>query len=127
MNVDEMPAGREMDVLVGKIMGWEIKLMPYAYANLPNDWHCRADHDGRWLELPHFSTDIAAAWRLAVSLREQRTYLEIWCDSSLWVALFWYDGDPLGGPRLVGRAEAKDDVPLAICRAALKAIEGSNA
>jgi hypothetical protein len=38
MNIDEMPANRELDILIArKVMGWEVRLMSYNYANLPDD------------------------------------------------------------------------------------------
>jgi hypothetical protein len=90
MNIDEMPANRELDILIArKVMGWEVRLISYNYANLPDDWRYQIDHRAPWLELPYFSTDIAAAdtiidqlheLNLCVTVRDDSTAFITWCE-----------------------------------------------
>lgn len=98
-SVDEMEAGRELDVLVAeKVMGWEsIILAPKARRGYRRAVGCPPQPAGQQMiaiAVPFYSTDDAAAQlvveRLAEMHREMDTRIEI--------------------------------VPLAICRAALKAV-----
>ncbi len=71
--------------------------------------------DGRWPWPPPYSTNIEAAWRVVESLRSRGSPFCMLCadlePSSGWVAWFGSYFDKA------------TTVPLAICRAALKAIE----
>ena len=75
-----------------------------------------AENGGRTdphVEIPPFSTDIAAAWMVVERMRELGWFFEVSaeCDSQ-WVAYF--DKERYA-------SEAADTAPLAICRAALRA------
>lgn len=94
MNIDEMPAGREMDELVF------VKVM---------------DRDPREVNngiMPRYSTSIEAAWEVVEILRNGFDICLI--PDSGWSAQFYPGGIPKG-------ANAQT-APLAICRAALKAV-----
>jgi hypothetical protein len=66
-------------------------------------------------ELPHYSTDIAAAWKVMVAVANGRRdrYPTLWQDkgTNLWVCEFGSVQDGWC-----------DTAPLAICRAALRAV-----
>lgn len=118
MHIDDMPANREMDALVAeKVMGLEV-LSP---ANsLPDDDRVRPrGSTKKWLTcepLPHYSTDIAAAWQI---VERFRFFVVPW-------------GNPSGGEWAV--ADCRDEhlalhilasaesAPLAICRTALTVV-----
>ena len=130
MNIDEMQAGREMDALVAeKVMGW-------------NQVYYR---DGRLLGLPpeamvmwgenitphllpvlSYSADIEAAWDITTRMNDAVFLLErsLTANDS-WRARFGRHEDG----RLIGtmtRGTASTPA-LAICRAALKLMEGKDA
>lgn len=125
INIDKMPPGREMDkLIVEEVMGWHISRM---YAT-PRFWN-PAHHDKIHYscdepdEVPYYSTDIAAAdllidWLhelgLNVTVRDDATTYVIWCD------IHRPGLEPMW-ERLVARARAETQ-PLAICRAAYKAV-----
>jgi len=107
MNIDEMQAGREMDCLIAeKIFKWE-----------DADWNCEVHcHTGRppnrcsYEKVLDYSTDIAAAWEVFMkftgsSICQRNRLFEAYID---------------GQPYSLTYAET---APLAICRAALKALE----
>ena len=121
MVVDEMPAGSKLAILFAeKVLGW----IPYV--------------------VPHYSTDIAAAWELVEKLRQlqfmirltmssgqydwpQEWGLIIWKsvyrDSGMTVGNYWEDCIPRGKCREVLFGAKASSAPLAICRAALKFAE----
>jgi hypothetical protein len=64
----QLGVGRELDKLVAEKIGLKVAwrkpdLMP---ADWPEDWmHCFDYHGGlAWDEVPHYSTEISAAWKL---------------------------------------------------------------
>ena len=113
MNYDDMPAGRELDALVAeKVMGQET-----------TEWTDGLGGTGVTFFAPvePYSTDIAAAWEVAEKLIqtlgiavEQPFHDGIWrCTIfGLWPKKWVCHGET---------------APLAICRAALKAVEGGDA
>ena len=126
-NVDMMEAGRGLDALVAeKVMGAQVsdndplrgKGQPYCY------WP-----DGRQGPPPRYSTDIAAAFEIVEKLRES----DHWCCLDLhsnysyaWEFILRVDEDhdpeaPHGGRKVSARGIA-ETAPLAICKAALKAV-----
>ena len=135
MNIDEMPAGREMDALVAeKVMGWNhihdraVRLM-----GLPPEATVMWGEDvcPHLLPILSYSTDIANAWRIVETLategyltsvawepgRDGRSYasVQMILDRNLIADLV------LNNPReMDGRGRT---APLAICRAALKLME----
>ena len=137
MNIDEMPAGRELDALVAKkVMGWRITAWndgepwgnrevfpPFEPINgIPADCDCISHSEAG--EPPHYSTDIAAAWEV-VEKMEACPYPHGAEIGSAYVD--GLDGYIVafgrGGPEPIDVAEFAVTAPLAICRAALKAVD----
>jgi|SRR3990167_6605526 len=129
MTPDEMEAGRELDALVAeKVMGWHL-VTDYDYTPPEDQWHNAAGFaavaagnkliDGKTLRGWSPSTDIAAAWDLFVKLAAppHRFYLSYDAeDGELPASWDVFEGSDWF---LVASA---DTAPLAICRAALKAL-----
>lgn len=142
----ELTAGRELDALVAeKVMGWRRSLGCFDNRNNWNpegvilvpfpgteygpkrEWTTNPITNTR--NVPHYSTDIAAAWEVVERLRENGWVIGIGIDDEPWE-------DPAGGGThgcsLLGcnrgRTDATDireyadTTPLAICLAALKAV-----
>ena len=113
---DAMPAGREMDALVAeKVMAQPV----YHHAGSKDICHCKinGDDDITICEGPvkKYSTDIAAAWEVAVHMH---------MIFAVRFAAGCVEGDQWyceigAGPIFQGIANI---APLAICRAALKAV-----
>ena len=123
-DIDTLPAGPELDALIAeKVMGWEWNI---------RNGQCYAEHwcsnaADCWPEWSP-STDITAAWEVVEKLRN-------WPNGHYWLSLSqiagvrgeWRSGFSYGGmavnhsPKFV----VADTAPLAICRAALKAITPS--
>lgn len=127
--IDALPAGRELDALVAeRVMGWQLVPAvngiesPWWWdANGPVHSMDKSDWRGGWYP----STNIAAAWEVVermgadgwdAELDQFHNFMHIWdaCfrkldnrDQGQWLEL------------RTGRADA---APLAICRAALKAV-----
>lgn len=103
---EPLPAGRELDALVAaKVMGWQ-----------PNPGWLTAER-----HIPSYSTDIAVAWQIAEAMRLAAIPEEEWASGG-WRAAQepfnapgWYERD-------VNDWEWAETAPLAICRAALKAV-----
>lgn len=124
MNIDEMPAGREIDALVGEIMGWEAiptsfqKEWQAALWRDPDGLLClRDDSDG----LPLFSFYIANAWSAVehILVHDKRLLqfrAEIAGGGKYQYAKFVDCGD--NSVPVYGACAAS--MSLAICRAALK-------
>lgn len=123
MNIDEMQAGREMDALVAeRVMGWDRDVMgclgapkgAKEYDTQCHSWIGAWDENGNPNFLPHYSTDIAAAWQVVEWMKDWNFTLD-WLGSD-WQAMFQTEDD---GEFFVNA----DTALLAICRAALKALE----
>lgn len=118
MKISEMPAGREMDVMVAKyiMVGMEL-------ASVMDCFGCPMVYkDDEITCCPHYSTDIAAAWEVAERVRLTVTpaighgWEAAWCNAS-----------GSGERNWVGTTNGRkwhygDTAPLAICRAALLAM-----
>ena len=111
-----MMDNREIDLLVArKVMGWiEVEKGEFTGFDfvgkrpLINDTHSRDS-----FLIPHYSTDISAAWQVAGKLIEIRFYPVIWVKPGI-VQLYCHNE--------VCTIEEKGTIPLAICLAALKAV-----
>lgn len=108
MNIDKMPAGRDMDVLVaGRV--FDYSLTGDGYIKL---FDAETKNPSVWVrQIPHYSTDIAAAWQVAMKF----TGFSIGHRNGT------FEGYVDGSPESLVYAET---APLAICRAALKAVMG---
>jgi hypothetical protein len=114
MNTTTMSAGRELDALVAKKVMESVpcdkwrQFTDYPVLWVKNTGEC--NHTGCYPSQegpPYYSTSIAAAWEVVEKMR-----FNVWCLCGSWEA-----GYPLGPVR--GNAST---APLAICRAALKAV-----
>lgn len=120
MNADEMEAGRELDALVAeKVMEW----MWYDGRGTggPSYWQ---DKDGEysWCAYWNPSTEIADAWEVVEALRDKGFIVNILIDSpenSTLVSCSLHKPD-LYETMIV--EQIAETAPLAICRAALKAV-----
>lgn len=118
-----LPAGVELDRLVAdRVMGWA----SYSYGDMPERSADGAIFDGEPLHgsgLVPFqpSTDIADAWRVVEAMRGLGFAVDI-CDVAisstvpLWAVSFFPAGPDTEPPN-------EHSAPLAICRAALAALE----
>lgn len=109
-----MEAGREMDALVAeKVMGWEkVHNNPVVWGD---SWY-GIDGDAL-MRLPHYSTDIAAAWQVVEKVIAGDEY-EIGFENGQHYAKL---GSAKGGYAWAGQATGTT-APHAICLAALKAV-----
>ena len=114
-----MEPGRELDALVAE------KVMAYtrnadgSFLNAVG-YHLSADNvcAEEYNRLPHFSTDIAAAWEVVEKLRPRFEFNAFVYENGVRVA-FWKK-------RTCGEIAGfcvADEIPHAICLAALKALE----
>lgn len=122
-------AGRELDAQIAKeVMGWVSRgehplLGVMVYATGTSD-----------TLLPHFSTDMDSAWSVVEKMRERNaafvlgsngcsSQVSAWFIDGTWALGYQQNRVPEhGDPHLLGAATA-ETAPLAICLAALKAIE----
>lgn len=135
--MDNMPAGREMDALVAeKVMGWKWFIgvanlgagPKYRYLDEPNVWNPpRVEWDGKTemaarglyddeSHLPCYSTAISHAWQVVEKLLADDIQLNLAHDGDTWTVgeKYWngeWDNPAYG-----------ETAPLAIARAALKAV-----
>ena len=118
----ELPAGRELDALIAeKVMGRVVTHPEQSSPGYLLEWSGDAYEVGGARTLPSYSTDIADAWEVVAKLETGRPHRQVrlsgynvdewFCD----VALF------LGEDRGTVWGEG-NSAPLAICRAALKAV-----
>ena len=129
--VEAMPAGMEMDLLIAPIAGWDHK---HDISECEDCWYdycrncgyeprCEGIDDTDCETPPPYSTDIAAAWEVVEKLMDEGdVFLEWWQDGE------WFVADkPMGvredaiTARCDGKTTGKPSAPLAICRAALLA------
>jgi hypothetical protein len=112
-----MNTGRELDALVAeKVMGW--RDVSDGYGTPPEATLWEAIHI-----IPHYSTDIAAAWQVVERMRDQgwtSHYTDLSLDSrEPWHSWHFTGTTPPNGPTLSAQAST---VPHAICLAALRAV-----
>lgn len=122
MNIDDMPAGREMDALVAeKVMG----LVPCRAEShteghplyMPRPCHAQPDSPDMGGETAMYSTSISDAWEVVEKMKKPNTRIEIQMPFGDHHWICWISDIKIG---IIGGAGA-DSAPLAICRAALKA------
>lgn len=115
MKIDEMPAGREMDKAISQYVFGNKE---FVCRHSDDDYHVVNEQNGliAYLYVPHYSINIAAAWEVVEKM-------EMWVvpahdsqgDRAGWNAC------PYGDYSKYGATNA-NTAPLAICRAALKAL-----
>ena len=117
-NYDEMPAGREMDALVAeKVMGWRMMRGHWVPPEAAPETNILACPTSTY----RYSTDIAAAWEVVEKVNLLEPYGDtLWKDQRGWVfGVHDVDG---AGYAYEDVTVIADTAPLAICRAALKAV-----
>jgi hypothetical protein len=103
-NIENMQAGREMDALVAENI---FKLDAACWIH-----GCEITAH----RIPEYSTDIAAAWLVVEKLRQQGFRIMVSTDDELEWGAYFEDRRHSSG------SSEHDSAPLAICRAALKAV-----
>jgi hypothetical protein len=121
-----MEAGRELDVLVAeKVMGYRTAPIPDGEtANPPNFWPVAEDGDTILTHInaglvPHYSTDIAAAWDVIVWMLN-RFDCAVMLQWDMQHFQMWHAGFGIASDKF---PDAIADTPAhAICLAALRAV-----
>jgi len=108
----KLEPGPKLDRLVAeRVMGWEFDLLRDAWFK---------DGEGEiWAENWHPSTDIAAAWKVVKALREKGSVIDILSCPEDFTVKIWNENESEG--LSIAKASA-EQMPLAICRAALLAM-----
>ena len=123
MDVEKMEAGPELDILMCKhVMEWAYDDAPPGY---PAGWD---KPEGQWVRIDNFcpSEDIADAWQVVEKLKEKGYYTYVTTENPCRCAI--YDSNSGGWDKAGSWDERLAEttaatVPLAICRAALLAIQ----
>ena len=130
MSYDTMEAGREMDALVAeKIMG----LVPCqndchkigSPRYLPGLCHAQPDSPDEGGETAQYSTSISAAWEVVEKMWDRGYMADVYqsdCEGT-WSAEFLPKND-MDSAGVEWGGSMAPTAPLAICRAALKAVTG---
>ena len=120
MNIDELEAGRELDALVAeKVMGWHVTPRGRCISPGYNPDCYKGGYLGAPFDVPKYSTDIAAAWEAHRKIIMPSTELAFNYARELEIAA----GACWGGNDCNVLDVLRYLTPLAICRAALKALE----
>ena len=119
MDIDKMEAGRELDAAVWLALeGKPIDLLRCRYVD--GDIQPHAGYPAGHISPPHYSTDIAAAWLVVEKMQWWKAENDLSEDGSV----MWHFrvGEPPNHKWYSAEAPRNQE-PLAICRAALKAVE----
>ena len=109
VDIDTLPAGREMDALVARAMGWTHNASSVSgHYGIPEHWVTPEGQTYR--SLPPWSISIAAAWKVWNWAKQ---------NEDRWEKFIW----ALPGSRSGIHSLCRELTPLAICRAAWKAKE----
>lgn len=113
-----LPAGRDLDALVEvRVFGARPEIVAGHI-----QWEKDVGDDGAGV--PAYSRDIDAAWQVVAKLRADGWWFSLTQDNTdIWDAKFW-KGEPKGWFPTAEAYGTADTAPLAICRAALAAMEG---
>lgn len=120
IDYDTMEAGREMDVLVAERV-MELKVEKFL-ANIGSRLLCRSTNSsGKTQPIPSYSTDITPPMEVVEKLKARGWMIELSNLSDGWLAMLHHIAAE--EPHIdVGKAPG---ISLAICRAALKAVENT--
>lgn len=116
MNIDEMPAGRELDALVAEKVMEENFPKKMAFPTGKGK-ELLVLELGRAISLPHYSTNIAAAWQVVEKLGPPLVF-NLLRRSEKYEARFVEIVDD-GSQHFIA---SDKNAPLAICRAALEVV-----
>lgn len=124
MNIDTLPAGRELDALVAeRAMGWtKVKVQTESEFGGASTFvlYGTSPINQPWKRVPAYSTDIAATWEIAEKLGPMWLYKTTAGKPSAAAGQLY--ACSLGSSVLEREWSYGDTAPLAICRAALKAV-----
>ena len=122
-DIDAMQPGPELDALVAeKVMGWE--------KNDQGMWVMSRSTENGWKQTINIaasqwrpSTSIKVAWEVMEKMRHLGLYPGVGVDGDRWEA--WvFDTEPVQGDFSAPKVKATAPIaPLAICKAALKAVQ----
>jgi hypothetical protein len=133
MDIEMLGAGRVLDYFVAeRVMGWlwvvteGKRYLANPECTLPQATGEEPMWQGDYIFVPHYSTDIAAAWHVVLKMRELNYSFDAGSwenmdDGNDWDVCFEHQNE------LVGRHSQAPSFELAICQAAIKAIEISAA
>jgi len=111
-----LPAGRELDAIVAeKVMGMRVLRHADGSISEGGQGNERVRRDAK---IPMYSTSIAAAWEVVEKLLSGGRSIVMTCGIDSLPTFFVRIGDD------PGEFVAENTAPLAICRAALKAVMG---
>ena len=125
--IEKLEAGREMDALIAqRVMGWNLRMS--TGMGLVGDFPDDKPVTGRtYREIPRYSEDIAAAFQVVERMTSApyAWYVEtvnLKADGFVWRAVYWggYDIE-----HCVYFTSENKSLPIAICRAALLAMEAA--
>jgi len=134
-----MKPGRELDARIAHlVMGWHItscetypheKIVRVKTLRSPEESGGEVPYEKTFTkvyssaiwnkDIPHYSTDIAAAWEVAEKMSEEWPQFSIARVDTGWCVMWGFDG--YGWPN-VTVATAPEAIPEAICKAALLAV-----
>ena len=124
MDINLMIAGRKLDCFVAeKVMGW----IPIEWGmnnGIDNLWLSKdgqnvfRDEDDDYMSLPFYSTDISAAWMIMDEMKRRNLRPVVYIGST---KHYWARVDP-SALADYGVGYSSKEAPLAICKAALKAV-----
>jgi len=123
--IDQLEAGFELNATIAvKVFGW--KKVEVTGHNFSGFGYFRESRIYDIYELPNYSTDISAAWEVVEKMKEHKGEwfaLEYYPAEDSWEAGWKYDDYDTGPSWSIFRNHATaKTLPLAICRAALKAV-----
>ena len=136
MNIDEMPAGPEIDALVAeRVMGWEVKRtsetfglsgdpLPALYFDPGSGEKCWRENGKRFWQEWRPSEDVAAAFEVVEELRQSGDWCCLVIDSDynfLWTVRL--TPSSVGSKHEPTIVTMDESLPLAIVRAVLAAVE----
>lgn len=121
-----MESGRELDLIVAeRVMGWRGVGYP-APGRHPDGVYTGQELMGypvgshNWCEVPYYSTDTAAAWKIVENLNARGWRVEVFSTARVGVDV---QISKWGGPHHEGDyADSAPTAPHAICLAALRAV-----
>lgn len=118
-----MNAGRELDALVAeRRMGWKAGTLALYREQRAEHGEGETAFDTPAIALPHYSTDIAAAWEVWSLPQHDGWVVQRWNYDGVWHHIVASGADTFERGEFLAQEHS---LPLAICLAALKALEAA--